>query len=111
MKTIGGATKVLGDMAGGKVAFDATAAEAAKAALVAASLDIEAKFTPVTTDPGQAAKPEVWTNWADFLIKAKGLTDAATALDATSVAGVGAGMEGLGGACGACHKAFHIKLE
>jgi len=108
MKTIGGATKTLGEMAGGKVAFDGAAAEAAKATLVAASLEIEAKFTPTTTDPGEEAKPEVWTNWADFLVKAKGLTDAATALDATSAEGIGAGMAGVGGSCKACHSVYRM---
>ena len=108
MKTIGGATKTLGDMAGGKVAFDAAAAEAAKAAISAASLEIEAKFTPTSTDPGTEAKPEVWTNWADFLVKAKGLQDAATALDASSVETIGAGMAGVGGACKACHTDYRL---
>ena len=108
MKTIGGATKALGDMAGGKVAYDASAAEAAKAALLAASLEIEAKFTPTTTDPAEEAKPEVWTNWADFLIKAKALTDATTALDASSAEGIGAGMAGVGGSCKSCHTAYRM---
>lgn len=108
MKTIGGATKALGDMAGGKVAYDAAAAEAAKATLVAASADIEAKFTPTTTDPAEEAKPEVWTNWEDFLVKAKGLTDAATALDTGSAESIGAGMAGVGGACKACHTTYRM---
>lgn len=108
MKVIGGATKVLGDMAGGKAAFDATAADAAKAAIVAASREIEAKFTQTSTDPGEEAKPEVWTNWADFLVKAKGLTDAATALDPSSAETIGAGMAGVGGACKACHTTYRM---
>ena len=108
MKTIGGATKALGDMAGGKAAYDAAAAEAAKAALVAASLDVEAKFTPTTADPAEEAKPEVWTNWADFLVKATALTDAATAIDASSAESIGAGMAGVGGSCKACHTAYRM---
>ncbi len=108
MKSIGGATKTLGDMAGGKAAFDAAAAEAAKATLIAASLDIEAKFVTQTADPEQDAKPEVWTNWADFLVKAKALNDAATALDASSVETIGAGMAGVGGACKACHTDYRL---
>lgn len=108
MKVVGGSTKTLGDMAGGKVAFDAAAAQAAKDALVAASLDIEAKFMTATTDPEQDSRPEVWTNWEDFLVKAKALTDAATALDPASTESIGAGMAGVGGSCSSCHKAYRL---
>lgn len=103
MKSFGGAAKTLGGMAGGEVAFDAAAAEAAKAVLVAGAADISVKFAKNAVDPGSKAKPEVWTSWDDFLVKAKGLGDAASALDATTVEGVQAGMAGVGGACKACH--------
>ena len=106
MKSFGGAAKTLGGMASGEVAFDAAAAEAAKAALVAGSADIAVKFEKAGTDPESDAKPEIWTNWADFLVKAKGLTDAATALDVASADGIKAGMGGIGGACKACHTTY-----
>jgi cytochrome c556 len=108
MKIIGKNTKVLGDMAGGKAAFDAAAAEAAKVALVAASAEISAKFEPNVTDAGSEAKPEVWTNWEDFAAKGKALNAAATALDTATVESVGAGMGAVGGSCGACHKAYRM---
>ena len=109
MKAQGGAAKVLGEMAGGKTAFDAAAAQAAKDTLIATSMDIEAKFTPTTTDPVTDALPEVWTNWDDFLLKAKALNDAATALDVSSPESIGAGMAGVGGACKDCHTDFRVK--
>lgn len=102
----GAATKVLGGMAGGEVAFDAVAAEAAKAALVANSADIAAKFEMQAEDPASKAKAEIWTNWDDFAAKAKALNDAATALDASTLEGVQAGMGAIGGACKACHTAY-----
>ena len=108
MKTFGGAAKTLGGMAGGEVPFDAAAAEAAKAVLVAGAPTIPVKFEKNAVDPGTEAKPEVWTNWADFLLKAKGLEDAAVALDATSLAGIQAGMGAVGGACKACHKDYRM---
>jgi cytochrome c556 len=108
MGTIGKNTKILGDMAGGKAAFDAAGAEGAKAAIIAASLEITAKFEPQATDAGSEAKPDIWTNWEDFTTKAKGLNTAITALDATTVEGVQAGMAGVGGACSACHKAYRM---
>ncbi|MBT9244778.1 cytochrome c [Gemmobacter fulvus] len=108
MKTIGMNTKTLGDMAGGKAAFDAAAAEAAKAAIIAASSEIAAKFEPQATDPATEAKPEIWTNWDDFVSKGAALKTAAEALDATSLDTVKAGMAGVGGACKACHTAYRL---
>jgi cytochrome c556 len=109
MRTIGQNIGVLGDMAGGKAAFDATAAEAAKAALITASAGIGAAFeVQGAADPASEAKPEVWTNWAEFLEDAGKLNAAATALDATSVEGVQAGMGALGGACKDCHTEFRM---
>ena len=108
MDTIGMNTGILGDMAGGKAAFDAAKAEASKAAIIAASGMIAAVFEPKGTDAESKAKPEVWTNWDDFLVKSTGLTKAATALDATTVEGVQAGMTGLGGACKACHTDYRL---
>ena len=108
MGVIGKNTGILGKMAGGEVAFDAAAAAAAKADLAAAASEIAAKFEPQATDPLMGAKPEIWTNWADFVVKADGLKAAAEALDATTVDGVKAGMAGIGGACKACHSVYRL---
>ncbi len=108
MRSFGGAAKTLGGMASGEVAYDAAAAEAAKAVLVTGSAEIAVKFAVAGVDPASAAKPEIWTNWENFLVKAKGLTTAATALDASSVDGIKAGMGGIGGACTDCHTTFRV---
>lgn len=108
MDTVGMNTGVLGDMAGGKAAFDGAKAEAAKAAIIAAAGMIPATFEPKGTDAESKAKPEIWTSWDDFLANSAGLTKAATALDATSVEGVQAGMAGLGGACKDCHTDYRL---
>jgi cytochrome c556 len=108
MKVFGGSAKVLGGMAGGKVAFDAAAAQAAKDALIMASADITAKFEINAADPGSESKPEVWTNWEDFTAKAKALNDAALAIDVTSVEGIQAGMGAIGGSCKSCHTAYRM---
>lgn len=108
METIGKNVKVLGDMAGDKAAFDAAAAEAAKAAIIAASADISAKFEPQATDPASEAKPEIWTNWDDFVTKATALNTAATAMDVASLDGIKAGMGGVGGACKGCHTDYRV---
>lgn len=109
METVGKNTKVLGDMAGGKTAFDAAAAETAKAALIEAAAKTPATFeTQGGADPADEAKPEIWTNWDDFVKKAGALEAAATALDASSLEAVQAGMGAIGGACKDCHTAYRM---
>lgn len=107
MRDIGKNIGVLGDIAGGKAAYDAAAAEAAKAALIADAAAIEATFKDQgAADPASEAKPEIWANWDEFLADAKKLGDAATAMDVASVETIGAGMGALGGACKDCHTDF-----
>ncbi len=106
MGTQGMSAKTLGDMAGGKIPFDATAATAAKAALAASAAEIPAKFEPQATDPVSDAKPEIWAGWADFVAKSEVLLAAAEALDVTSAETIGAGMAAIGGACKDCHTTY-----
>ena len=106
MDTNGGAAGVLGGMASGKTAFDATAAAAAKAMLIANAAQIPVVFKTNATDPESHAKAEIWTSWDDFAAKAADLGKAAEALDATSLDGVKAGMGAIGGACKACHTTY-----
>lgn len=108
MKTMGGSAKMLGEMASGKAPFDAAMAAEAKAALVAASADIAAKFETPATDPASEALPAIWTSWDDFVAKAGALNTAASAIDTTSADTVKAGMAAVGGACKACHTAYRM---
>ena len=110
MRIIGKNTGILGDMAGGKTAHDAAAAEAAKAAIIEASAGIETAFAEEgAADPASEAKAEIWTNWDDFLADAKALNAAATAMDVASAETIGAGMGALGGTCKDCHTEFRVK--
>ncbi|QLQ17500.1 MAG: cytochrome c [Exiguobacterium profundum] len=108
MKKNGGAVKVLADMVGGKAAFDAAAAATAKEALIAASAAIPDTFKDQATDPASEAKPEIWTNWDDFVAKANALTTAATALDVASVDTLKVSMGAIGGACKDCHTTYRL---
>ncbi|MFN4129652.1 MAG: c-type cytochrome [Paracoccaceae bacterium] len=108
MSGIGMNVKVLGDMATDKEPFDAAAALAAQEALVAASANIAEKFEPQATDPVSEAKPEIWTNWEDFVTKAGALNAAATVLDPASLDGVKAGMGAIGGSCRGCHTTYRM---
>jgi cytochrome c556 len=112
MKTIGKNTGILGDMAGGKAAYDAAGAEGARAAIVEAAGKIEATFKDQgAADPASEAKPEIWANWDDFLADAKKLGDAAGAMDVASAESIGAGMGALGGACKDCHTEFRVMKQ
>ncbi|WP_022703234.1 c-type cytochrome [Pseudorhodobacter ferrugineus] len=109
MSTVGMNTKVLGDMAGGKAPFDASAAEAAKTALAAAAAQIPAAFEVEADDPVSEARPDIWMNMEGFVEKAKGLETAANAMDVSSLESVQAGMGAIGGSCKACHSDFRAK--
>jgi cytochrome c556 len=109
MQTIRANTAILGDMAGGKTAFDAAAATAAKAALASAAGEIVARFTENADDPVAEGRPEIWTNFADFTTRAEALVTAAEAVDVASLDGIKAGMGAVGGTCKACHEAYRAK--
>jgi cytochrome c556 len=112
MRANGKNAGILADMAGGKAPYDAAAAEAAKAALMENAGKIEATFMePGAADPASRAKPEIWTNWEDFLMKTKVFSDAVGALDVASAESIGAGMSAIGGACADCHKSYQAPKE
>jgi cytochrome c556 len=112
MRIVGKNTGILGDMAGGKAAYDAAAAEGAKAAIIEAAGMIEATFKDQgAADPASEAKPEIWANWDEFLTDAKALGDAAGAMDVASAETIGAGMGALGGACKDCHTEFRVMKQ
>ncbi|MCB1350342.1 MAG: cytochrome c [Maritimibacter sp.] len=108
MKAIGDATKVLGEMAKGAVAFDANAARAAAETIATHAADTPALFEAREADPKSEAKPGIWENFADFTAKAKDLEglagDLATGLDSPEPLRAGLGQ--LGDACKACHTEY-----
>jgi cytochrome c556 len=112
MKMQGKNIGILSEMAEGKIPYDAAAAEAAKAVLIESAGKIEATFMEQgAADPASRAKPEIWANWDDFLVKAKALGDAAAAVDVASAESIGAGMGALGGACADCHKVYQAPKQ
>jgi cytochrome c556 len=105
----GAAMKVLGGMAAGEVAFDATAAAAALKVVTDGAAAIPTAFkNQGAADPKSTAKPEIWTNWEKFLENAGELGTAAAAVDASSVDGLKAGLGAVGGACKECHTEFKV---
>ena len=80
---------------------------------IAAWAKVMPSLYPAGSDKGSRptkAKPEIWTNWAEFEKDAAALDTAATKLaelaKANDTAGFTAQVKEVGAACGACHKAF-----
>ena len=106
MAAHGAAMKTLGGMASAKIAFDATAAEAAKQVLIANAAGTLVVFKNQASDPAGHASNSIWTAWDDFSAKAGDMGTAAAALDTTSAESVAAGLGAIGGTCKACHTAY-----
>lgn len=86
-------------------------AAVAPAEAIAAQAGKQLQHFPAGSDKGDTkAKPEIWTNWAQFEAGMKDLeakaTAVATAAKAGDIAAVKAGFGAMGAACGTCHKAF-----
>lgn len=103
----------LGAMAKGEAAYDADAAQAAANNIVAlTSLAAGPMWAPGTDDmsiDGTRALPALWENFPDVATKGAALAEAAAGMAAaagTDLASLQAAMGPLGGACGACHKAY-----
>lgn len=104
---------VLGGMAQDKIPYDAGAASAAAANLVALlSLD-QSRYWPEGSDnasvDGTRALPAIWQDEAGVGEKAGALKEAVAAMDAAAgmdLDSLKAAMGPLGGACGGCHKAY-----
>lgn len=105
MSVIGAQMKVLGNMAKGQVAFDASAAQAAAALVAEQAAAVPALFETQVDDPKSEADPAIWTNYPDFSAKAGDLQDAAqtAAGSMSSLDDLRASLGAMGGTCKACH--------
>lgn len=86
-------------------------AAVAPAEAIAQQAGRQLQHFPAGSDKGDTkAKPEIWTNWAQFEANMKDLeakaSAVATAAKAGDMAAVKSGFGAMGGACGTCHKAF-----
>ncbi|MDX5401691.1 MAG: cytochrome c [Rhodobacterales bacterium] len=106
---------LLGGMAKGEVPYDATAAAAAAGNLSALAQMDQSRLWPEGSDEmgvdGSKALPALWENLPDVMSKGSDLVTAAAAMETaagTDLASLQAAMGALGGACGACHKAYRV---
>jgi cytochrome c556 len=106
---------VLGKMAKGEMDYDAAAAQKAADNLMSTVTLDASMLWPQGSDnsanPASTALAAIWADGSDIGDKAKAFAEAATAMQSaagTDLASLQGAMAGLGGACGACHKAFRV---
>jgi cytochrome c556 len=101
--------KLIGDMAKGKVEFDAGKAAAAARELAETTKKIPDLFPEGSGGHPSEALDAVWKEWDQFTGNAKDAEAAADELAATLDGGTGdwkAGFKKLTGACKSCHQDF-----
>lgn len=118
MKTMGQSIGVLGNMAKGEMAYDATAAQAAADALLeAAQIDpaeLWIEGTGRETVPATRAKPAIFTDSFEVETLSADLVSAAQSMAGaagTGLDGIRANLGAVGGACSACHKEYRFPKE
>ena len=103
---------LLGKMAKGEMDFDAGAAQAAADNLVILSQINQARYWVPDSDnmslENTRLLPALFDNIDDARAKGQALVEASTAMSAAagSLEGVQTSIGAIGGACGACHKAY-----
>jgi cytochrome c556 len=106
---------ILGAMAKGEVEYDAAKAQAAADALVANSKIDQSMLWPPGSDnsanPASTAAASGWaegSNVGELEANYAKAAEAMAAAAGTDLASLQGAMEGLGGSCGACHKAHRV---
>lgn len=109
MKTIGASSKILRQMASGRVTFDAAQADAAKTALIRYFEQTPGLFEEQHTDPKSEALPIIWQQFEDFEAIAQNAVNKAKALDVGSLDGIRSTLPAVGQTCSSCHKVYRIE--
>lgn len=111
MSGIGAEMKKLGEMAKGAAAFDVSSARAAAAAIADYATKTPTLFQAEEDDPKSEATAAIWTNFADFTVKAAALETVALDLSTsiTTPDDLGPAMKALGDTCKACHADYRQK--
>ncbi len=110
MENIAAASKALGLMARGGGDFTETAVERHTDILIEEARRIPTLFEPREDDPKSEARPEIWSNWADFTAKAQAMEQMAVRLSKVNSSDrLLMPMRELGQTCSACHKLYRAE--
>jgi cytochrome c556 len=112
MERVGDAMKVLGKMAKGQAAFDASVVNS-QATTILERLEQASKLFPPGSDEGETkARPEIWSDRAGFDKTMKDAQAAAKVLqDVKDEAGFRPALGSLGQRCKACHDKYRMPDE
>ncbi len=115
MKNNGDAVKAVTAMLKGEKPYDASAAEAAMKSINGSIAKFITLFPKGTETGGDtAAKPEIWTNKAEFDAIAKQLDEATAKAALASASGLDSfkmAMGDVGKSCKACHEKFRVNKQ
>ena len=108
MGDIAAEMKTLGLMANGAVGFDADVARDAAADIAHHAARTPALFKAEEDDPRSEAKPDIWSDFADFTAKSDALETVAFGLSTSimTLDDLKPAMAALGATCKACHSAY-----
>ena len=111
MSRIADEMKILGGMAKGAEAFEASVARSALGRIADQAARIAPLFETEETDPKTEARPEIWLDYADFTARAQTLEDTARDLstDLDSAEDLSAAMQALGRDCKSCHALYRTQ--
>lgn len=109
MKAIAGHTATLGDMAKGKIPFDAEVARTAATGLRSETARIPDLFALPAQDPKSEALAVIWADPPTFLERVTRLDNAARkATRIGTKADLRASLAQIGKACQSCHDSFRV---
>ena len=100
--------KTIGQMAKGVTEFDAETARSAAAAIAKQASATPRLFEANESDPKSEARPEIWSNFDDFTVKATELAALATRYSNSikEQTDLNAAVDALGANCKSCHSAY-----
>ena len=93
-------------MSGGSMAFDARTARDLRRVLIDTSEDIPKRFRKRRHDRDSHARPEIWSYWDDFKLRAELAEEAAKGIKTRSLGTLRATLPAMINACQSCHDAY-----
>ena len=107
MERISDATKVIGNMAMGRMTYEAATAQKAGRALADHAMQIPQAFEARVTDPKSEARATIWDDFSRFSAQADTLAKAAgKAAEATDATSLKSSFPAVARTCRSCHEAF-----
>ncbi len=105
------ALTALTDMSAGRIPLDRQNARKTRRFLIATTASIPKRFRKRRFDPNAHARPEIWTNWKDFELRAKRAEAAAKGLKTRSLDGLRRTLPDLIQACHSCHETYRAHVN